>query len=49
MRSLRPALLILFPILSLAQTDPRIPAEVRYKSGYINPVPKPPDFTSAML
>jgi len=30
-------------------SDPRIPPEVRYKSGYINPVPKPPEFTSAML
>lgn len=27
----------------------QIPPEVRYKSGYINPVPKPPEFTSAML
>jgi hypothetical protein len=25
------------PFLGLAQTDSRIPAEVRYKSGYINP------------
>ena len=49
-RRLRPVLLLLgIPFLCLAQTDSRIPAEVRYKSGYINPVPKPPDFTSAML
>ncbi len=27
----------------------RIPDEVRYESGYINPVSKPADFTSAML
>ncbi len=47
MRFLRPVLLLSY--LSLAQTDPRIPGEVRYKSGYINPVPKPPEFTSAML
>lgn len=47
---LRPVLLLLgIPFLCLAQTDSRIPAEVRYKSGYINPVPKLPDFTSAML
>lgn len=26
-----------------------IPPEVRYKSGYVNPAPKPPDFASAML
>jgi hypothetical protein len=31
------------------QCDSRVPPEVRYKSGYINPAPKPPDFTSAML
>lgn len=35
--------------LLLAQTDSRIPSEVRFKSGYINPSPKPTDFTSAML
>jgi hypothetical protein len=29
--------------------DPRIPAEVRYKAGYVNPVPVPADFNSAML
>jgi len=33
----------------LAQPHSRIPPEVRFKSGYVNPVPKPPDFTSAML
>lgn len=33
----------------LAQTDSRVPPEVRYKSGYINPVRKPPEFASAML
>jgi len=35
--------------LCTAQTDSRVPAEVRYKSGYFNPVPKPADFGSAML
>ena len=50
MRSVRRVLLLLsIPFLSLAQTDPRIPDEVRYKSGYINRVPKPPEFTSAVL
>jgi hypothetical protein len=34
--------------LSLAQTDSRIPPEVRYKSGYLNSIPKPPEFTSAI-
>ena len=37
------------PFVSFAQTDSPIPDEVRYKSGYINPIPKPPDFTSATL
>ncbi|HJT69091.1 MAG TPA: hypothetical protein VJ731_02765 [Terriglobales bacterium] len=32
-----------------AQDDARIPPEVRFKSGYTNSVPKPPDFASAML
>ena len=36
-------------LLLAAGADNRIPDEVRYKSGYISPVPKPPDFTSAML
>lgn len=49
-RSVRPVLLLIYvPLLCLAQTDPRIPAEVRYKSGYISPIPKPPDFSSAVL
>jgi len=49
LRSLRRVLLLFVPFLSLAQTDSRIPDEVGYKSGYINPIPKPPDFTSATL
>jgi hypothetical protein len=40
---------LLFSTPLCAQPDGRIPAEVRYKSGYINPVPRPPEFTSAML
>ena len=33
----------------LAQTDSRVPPEVRYKAGYVNQMPKPAEFTSAML
>jgi hypothetical protein len=48
---------LLFPVCSaLAQSgpptstaDPRIPAEVKYKTGYVNSVPPPPGFSSAML
>src|SRR5438445_1869419 len=29
--------------------DPRIPEEVSYKAGYVNPVPRPADFNSARL
>jgi len=46
---LRLFFLLCIPFLSVAQTDPRIPDEVRHKSGYINPAPRPPEFTSAML
>lgn len=54
MHSVAPFLLRLcFSFLSLslstAQVDSRIPDEVRYLSGYVNRVPKPSDFTSAML
>jgi hypothetical protein len=41
-------IILLLCIPCLAQTNSRIPDEVRYKSGYINS-PKPPDFTSALL
>lgn len=43
--------LLLFAISAacLSQTDSRVPPEVKFKSGYVNPVPKPTDFTSAML
>jgi hypothetical protein len=40
--------ILLLCMVSLAQSDPRIPAEVRFKSGDMNPVPKPLDFSSAM-
>ena len=36
-------------LLNASSVDSRIPDEVRYKSGYINTVPRPPNFTSAML
>ena len=44
-------LLLLFAISAacLYQTDSRVPPEVKFKYGYVNPIPKPPDFTSAML
>jgi hypothetical protein len=35
--------------LNASTGDPRIPAEVRFKSGYINLVGRPPGFTSVML
>jgi len=38
--------------LTVAQresSDPRIPDEVKFKTGYINPIPRPADFKSAML
>jgi hypothetical protein len=43
--------LLLFAICAacLAQNDSRVPPEVKFKSGYINTVPKPANFTSAML
>jgi hypothetical protein len=42
---------VLFAICAacLSQTDSRVPPEVKFKSGYVNSVAKPPDFTSAML
>src|SRR5438046_1555428 len=49
LRSLRPGLLVCVSFLSVAQTDRHIPDEARYKSGYVNPAGKPPEFTSAML
>jgi hypothetical protein len=40
---------ILLGIALHAITDKdHIPDEVRYKSGYVNPAPRPPEFTSAM-
>ena len=46
---MRILLLLAISASCLSQTDARVPAEVKFKSGYINPIPKPIDFTSAML
>jgi hypothetical protein len=31
------------------EVDPRVPDDVRWKVGYVNPVPPPPEFSSALL
>jgi hypothetical protein len=43
--------LLLFAISAacLPPTDSRVPPEVKFKSGYVNPVPRASDFRSAML
>jgi hypothetical protein len=45
----RHAIVFLLCGFSVAQTGSSIPSEVLHKTGYINPVPKPTDFSSAML
>jgi hypothetical protein len=47
--SVRVFSLLVLCVVCLAQNDSRIPPEVRYKRGYVNPVRKPPEFTSGML
>jgi len=37
------------PFAFVILNDPRIPDEVSYKAGYVNPVPVPTSFNSAML
>jgi hypothetical protein len=37
------------PFAFVVANDPRIPDEVSYKAGYVNPVPPPANFKSAML
>jgi hypothetical protein len=37
------------PFPFVVSNDPRVPDEVSYKSAYINSVPPPPDFHSALL
>ena len=43
--------LLLFAISAacLSQTDSRVPPEAKFKAGYVNPVARPAEFTSAML
>ncbi|MGH9513971.1 MAG: hypothetical protein ACRD2U_17735 [Terriglobales bacterium] len=36
-------------IKSESQADPRVPDEAKFKSGYVNPAPRPADFESALL
>lgn len=40
--------LVVLCAVCIARSDSSIPPEVRYKSGYVNPAPRPSDFTSAM-
>lgn len=37
------------PSAFVVTNDPRVPDEVSYKAGYVNPVPAPADFNSARL
>ena len=37
------------PFAFVVSNDPRVPDEVGYKAGYVNPVPRPRDFKSALL
>jgi hypothetical protein len=37
------------PFAFVISNDPRVPNEVSYKAGYVNPVPPPRDFKSALL
>jgi hypothetical protein len=37
------------PFAFVISNDPRVPGEVSYKAGYVNPVPPPLDFNSALL
>ena len=37
------------PFPFVVSNDPRVPDEVSYKAGYVNPVPPPADFHSALL
>ncbi len=40
---------VISPSAFAVVNDPRIPDEVSYKAGYVNPVPRPAGFTSARL
>ncbi len=37
------------PFAFVVSNDPRVPDEVSYKAGYVNPVPAPREFKSALL
>jgi IPT/TIG domain len=37
------------PFAFVISNDPRVPDDVSYKAGYVNPVPPPRDFKSALL
>jgi hypothetical protein len=37
------------PFAFVVLTDPRVPEEVSYKAGYVNPDPKPPEFSAVLL
>ena len=37
------------PFVFVVSNDPRVPDEVSYKAGYVNPVPPPREFKSALL
>lgn len=37
------------PFAFVVSNDPRIPDEVSYKAGYVNPIPTPREFKSALL
>ena len=40
---------LLLSVIASGQVNSTIPPEVRFKSHYVNPIPKPRDFTSVML
>ena len=37
------------PQAAAPEIDPRVPDDVRWKAGYVNPIPPPQEFTSALL
>jgi len=37
------------PFAFVVTNDPRVPDEPSYKAGYVNPIPAPPNFKSALL
>lgn len=46
---MRVLFLIATAAVGLTQTGSSVPPEVKFKSTYVNPAPRPADFTSAML